>query len=275
MWARLSGYSRPTLWRGKTEVLWPATVVGVILGTAVAELPGAILGGVLGHALDRHWRLQLWSDLSQRLGLRPDFTQVLFLCLGRIAKADGRVTEQHLQLARELMQQYRLEESQRVIAIKDFNRGKLPATRVERSLRRWLRQQPQRGAELLDGCWRMAVVQDRHDAAARLLNEWADMAGLSKAEQQRLRQRHQRRQPGSAAPVRTGSSLQQAARLLGVELNAAPEQVKRAYRRLLSRHHPDKLIATGASEAELAAASDKVHQIQQAYEKLRRYHGIR
>lgn len=256
-------------------MLWPATLIGIVLGTAVAELPGAILGGVLGQALDRHWRLQHWSDVPQRLGLRPDFHQVLFLCLGRIAKADGRVTQQHLQLARQLMQQYRLDEPQRQAAMKDFNRGKQPATRVERSLRRWLKHEPQRSAELLDSCWRMAAVQSRHEVAARLLGEWAQLAGLSNAEYQRLRQRHQRRPAGGASPATTRSTLQQAAQLLGVEVNSEPQQIKQAYRRLLGRHHPDKLIASGASEAEVAAASDKVHQIQQAYEKLRRYHGIR
>lgn len=256
-------------------MLWPVTLGGIVLGGLTAGLPGAILGGVLGQALDRHWRLQHWADLPQRLGLRPEFNQVLFLCLGRIAKADGRVTQQHLQLARELMQQYRLDEPQRLAAMGDFNAGKEGGRRVERALVRLLRQQPQRSAELLDGCWRMAVLQERHGTAARLLSEWAEMARLGKAEQQRLRQRHQRRPANSTAPVRTGNSLQQAARLLGVELNTGPTEVKRAYRRLLSRHHPDRLIASGASEAELAAASDKVHQIQQAYEKLRRYHGIR
>lgn len=256
-------------------MLWPVTLVGGVLGAAVAGVPGAVLGAVLGHTLDRHWRLQSWSDLPQRLGLRPSFEQILFLCLGRIAKADGRVTQGHLQLARELMQQYRLDESQRLAAMNDFNRGKQASRRFGRSLRRFFRQQPQRSAELLDSCWRMAVVLGRHEAAARLLERWATRAGLSKAEQQRLRQRHQRRQPGAAAPATTGNTVQQAATLLGVDLNADSPQIKRAYRRLLSRHHPDKLVATGASAAELAAAGDKVHQIQQAYEKLRRYHGFR
>lgn len=256
-------------------MLWPVTLLGGVLGATVAGLPGAILGAVLGHALDRHWRLQHWADLPQRLGLRPSFEQVLFLCLGRVAKADGRVTERHLQLARELMQQYRLNEQERSAAISHFNLGKQAPTRVERTLRRWLRQQPQRSAELLDSCWRMAVVQGAHAGAAQLLSAWAQAAGLSQAEQQRLRQRHQRRPSGGAVPVSSGNTLQQAARVLGVNLDTPADQVKRAYRRLLSRHHPDKLMASGASEAELAAASDKVHQIQQAYEKLRRYHGLR
>lgn len=256
-------------------MVWPLTLLGVVVGGFIAGVPTAILGGVLGHALDRHWRLSRWSDIPLRLGLRPAFEQVLFQCLGRVAKADGRVTEQHLQLARELMQQYRLDDQQRLAAMKDFNAGKGSGNSMERRLRRLFRQQPQRNAELLDGCWRMALIQPRHDAALRLLDTWSQWAGLSRAEQQRLRQRHQRRPASGSAAVPTTSKLQQAATVLGVELNSPPELIKRAYRRMLSRHHPDKLVASGASQAELAAASERVHQIQQAYERLRRYHGIR
>lgn len=262
-------------WRWVAEVVWLFTLIGVLSGGVIAGVPTAVLGGVLGHALDRHFRLRRWSDLPQRLGMRPSFEQVLFQCLGRVAKADGRVTRQHLQLARELMRQYRLDEPQRLAAMVDFNRGKQPGRGVERGLQRLLRQQPQRSAELLDSGWRMAMVEPRHAAAAQLLEQWSQWAGLSRAEQQRLRQRHQRRPSGGAAAVTTASSLQQAAALLGVELNSRPELIKRAYRRLLSRHHPDKLMASAASEAELVAAGDRVHQIQQAYEKLRRYHGMR
>lgn len=142
-------------------MLWPLTLGGIALGAVVAGVSGAILGGILGHALDRHWQLRRWSDLLQRLGLRPDFEQVLFLCLGRIAKADGQVTQQHLQLARELMQQYRLDESQRLAAMRAFNQGKQQARRVERAVERLFRQQPARSAELLDGGWRMALIHGR------------------------------------------------------------------------------------------------------------------
>lgn len=261
-------------------MLWPVTVAGVLLGGVVAGVPGGILGGVLGHALDRHWGLQRWTDLpaqlARRLGLKPDFQQVLFMCLGRVAKTHGRVTPEHLQLARDLMRQYRLDEPQRLSAMESFNRGKLPATRVEQQLRRLFRQQPGRNAELLDCCWRMALVHRQPGAASQqLLGRWARLAGLSSAEQQRIRQRHQRHQSGGAAPATTGGGLQQAAGILGVELNAEPAQIKRAYRRLLSRHHPDKLMAGGVSEAELAAASEQVHRVQQAYEKVKRYRGFR
>ena len=88
-------------------MLWPVTVVGALVGALGGALPGALLGAVVGHALDRHWRLRRWSDLPARLAeLRTGdsgFERVLFLCLGRLAKASGRVSQQHLQLARELL----------------------------------------------------------------------------------------------------------------------------------------------------------------------------
>src|SRR5690606_18271443 len=157
---------------------------------------------------------------------------------------DVQVTLQHLQLAREMMQQYRLDESQRLAAMREFHQAKAQARRVERAVGRLIRQQPARSGELLDGGWHMALKHGRVGREGLALDEWAQRAGLGKGEQQRLRQRHQRRQTGAAAPARTTGSLQQAARLLGVELDSSPEQIKRAYRRQLSRHHPDKLIGT-------------------------------
>lgn len=264
-------------------MVWPLTLVGVMLGAFIGGVPSAILGGVLGHALDRYWHLYRWSDLgrelARRLGFKPSFEQVLFQALGRIAKSQGRVTVDHVQLGRELMAQYRLDESQKPRAIASFNRGKQPSARIDRSLRRLFRQQPGRAAELLDCCWRMALVNPPPSETSRLLlNQWSIMAGLSQAEQQRLRQRHQRqerRRTSGSTPAPTGGSLQQAALLLGVELDAEPAHIKRAYRRLLSRHHPDKLVSTGASAAELTAAGEQVHKIQQAYEIIRRYRGFR
>src|SRR5690606_39782091 len=131
--------------------------------------------------------------------------------------------------------------------------------------------QPGRGAELLDGWWGMAWVHGQPSAVAlRLLEGWADLAGLSKAEQQRLRQRHQRHQSRPTAPVATGGGLQRAAAILGVDLDAEPAQIKRSYRRLLSRHHPDKLMSAGGSEAQQAEDEEREHRNQQAHDKNRR-----
>lgn len=269
-------------------MLWLVTVLGAILGAWIGDLPGAILGAVLGHALDRHWRIRHWSELPARLrqtfGVEPvQFEQVLFLCLGRVAKAEGRVIPEHLQLARDLMQQYRLDEAGRLQAMRWFNEGKEAGDRLGSMVRKLLRREPQRSAELLDCCWRMALADGTLGARERaLLDQWAGKGGMGNAEQSRMHQRHQRQQRERSShkkaqtPVTSRDSLRAAARLLEVDLDAAPEEIKRAYRRQLSRHHPDKLIARGDDgDRALDGAGERIHRIQEAYERLRRYRGFR
>ncbi|EJT85651.1 heat shock protein DnaJ domain-containing protein, partial [Pseudomonas putida S11] len=72
---------------------------------AVASIPGALLGALLGQAMDRRLRLQGWEDMRERLGGRPALQddELLFVMLGRLAKCDGRVGEQHIQQARQEM----------------------------------------------------------------------------------------------------------------------------------------------------------------------------
>ncbi|QJD59400.1 co-chaperone DjlA [Pseudomonas sp. gcc21] len=262
-------------------MLWPVTVAGTFLGGLAGGAPGCILGAVLGHALDRHLALQSWGELPQRLsraaGRQHTFEEVLFLSLGRLAKAEGQVQPAHLQLAREIMSQFRLSDAGRVQAMKAFNRGKDPRIKVERMIGRLCEVEPARAADLMDCCWRMALVNGSLGAAsAALLDDWAQRAGLSRPEQQRMHQRHRARSGNGntrRAPVSTQHLLSEAANVLGVDAAARPEAIKRAYRRLISKHHPDKL--TGASQQELATAGERIHAIQQAYERLKRHRGFR
>lgn len=272
-------------------MLWPMTVAGAGLGGLIGGVPGGIFGAVLGHALDRHWQLQRWSDLPRRwrelTGRAASFEQVLFLCLGRLAKAEGRVLPVHLQLARDLMQQYRLDNDARLQAMQWFNQGKRPDTRLTPLVRYLRKREPERVAELLDCCWRMALADGVLGSREReLLDEWAGHVGFGRAEQQRMHQRHQRSQSqqrgrASAAttPVASQDRLREAARLLEVELDATPDQIKRAYRRQLSRHHPDKMMAREAegrvAQEPAGGAGERIHQIQEAYERLKRYRGFR
>ncbi len=268
-------------------MLWPVTVLGAVLGGLGGGVPGVLVGAVLGHALDRHWRLRRWRDLSSKLaelrGQNSRFERVLFLCMGRLARANGRVTQGHIQLARDLMQQYRLDEPARLAAMHDFNAGKNAGAELTRLVQRFCRREPGRSAELLDCSWRMALLTGQLSADARsLLDAWSNKAGVGRAEQQRMHQRHQKSQRserserGAArSPVASQDRLHQAAALLKVELDATPEQIKRAYRRQLSKHHPDKMIARGVGEPGVSGAGEQIRRIQDAYEMLRRHRGFR
>ena len=73
---------------------------------------------------------------------------------------------------------------------------------------------------------------------------------------------------GSATAAR-GTSLEQAYKALGVDSSASDKEVKRAYRRRMSEHHPDKLIAKGVPQEMIKLATARTQEIQAAYEVIK------
>ena len=62
------------------------------------------------------------------------FSKQTFLVMGRIAKADGRVSEDEIQMASAIMREMRLSDQQRRAAIDLFNQGKQPSTDITDAL---------------------------------------------------------------------------------------------------------------------------------------------
>ncbi|MCY1531321.1 Co-chaperone protein DjlA [compost metagenome] len=252
-------------------MLWPVTVLGAVAGLAVASIPGALLGGLLGQVLDRRLRLHSWAALRERLGGQPQpgDEALLFVLLGRLAKCDGQVLQAHIQQARAEMQRLGLDEPARRRAIEAFARGKTGHD----SLRMPLRRQQARAEALLRACWRMAWVDGRVSQTEReLILLWGKWLNVSAATQAALSAAYAPKQGPLASAAGT---YQDALRLLGVAADSEPAQIKRAYRRLLSRHHPDKLAGSGAGPERVREATEKTRELHQAYGLIRQRHGFR
>ena len=74
--------------------------------------------------------------------------------------------------------------------------------------------------------------------------------------------------------VSSASMLQDAYAVLNISAEASDDEVKKAYRRLLSQHHPDKLVAKGLPEEMIKLATERTHQIRSAYEQIRGHRGF-
>jgi len=70
------------------------------------------------------------------------------------------------------------------------------------------------------------------------------------------------------------SSIDQAYALLGVTAEATNDEVKKAYRALVREYHPDIIKSQGASEEYLKEATEKVQDINAAYEMIKKSRGI-
>jgi DnaJ like chaperone protein len=67
--------------------------------------------------------------------------------------------------------------------------------------------------------------------------------------------------------------LAEAYAVLGVAASASNDEVKKAYRRLMNQHHPDKLVAKGMPEEMIKLATEKTQEIKAAYETIKKARG--
>ncbi len=257
-------------------MFWPGTLLGIVAGWALASIPGAMLGALLGQVLDRRMQARSWRGLLEQLrgGPRVADQDLLFLLLGRLAKSRGRVVEAHIQQARVEMQRLRLDDGGCRRAIESFGKGKGGSQLLELGLRQ-RRGQEAVAEGLIQACWRMAWAPGAPTAEqGKLLVAWGASLGLSRARVQALSADAEPPRPSMPSSKPRDSYLG-ALRLLGVTVDSEPDEIKRAYRKLISQNHPDKLEGMGASPERIAAATHKTREIQDAYLLVRQRKGFR
>lgn len=256
-------------------MLWPFTLIGGGAGYAIASIPGAMLGALLGQTLDRRLHIQSLAELRERISgrkaLRDD--ELIFILLGRVAKSGGRVVDGHIQQARVEMRRLDLSEPAMRRAIAAFNRGKDGRDNLRVHLTR-LKTQPHAAEGLLRACWRMAWADGKATRTEReLIVLWGKWLGWTAEKVGALSSTEDEQR--TRAPASRVGEYQEALRLLGVRTDSEPAQIKRAYRRLLSRHHPDKIAGSGASQGQVRDATERTRELHHAYAVIRERRGFR
>jgi DnaJ like chaperone protein len=139
------------------------------------------------------------------------------------------------------------------------------------------RTQPLLRQMLLEALLTMALADGEVDSAEKtILLRVAGYLGVSARDFQRLldmamaqRQFHGRGAGGQQSARSSASELQAAYKAIGVTEVMTDAEIKRAYRKLMSQHHPDKLIAKGVPEDMMKIATEKAQEIQAAYELIK------
>lgn len=253
---------------------WWGKVAGGAFGFMLGGPLGAALGAVLGHQVDKGLGNLPRVSFTDRERVQAAFFTATFSVMGHIAKADGRVSRSEIQLAEHVMAQMRLEGEQRRAAIELFNRGKDDAFSLDEALDQ-LRQVAHRNRNLMRIFLEIqiqAALADGmvDDAEYRVLEHIAGRLGFDRAQIRQILDMLQSGAAGAQVPGRTGGpSLKDAYRTLGVSPEAGDEEVKKAYRRLMSQHHPDKLVSKGLPEEMMQVAKEKTQSIQAAYDRVR------
>ena len=256
---------------------WTGKLVGALLGAAAGPV-GALIGAVLGHGFDANEEERAKRDprVIQRL-----WFDTAFAVMGFVAKADGRVSERDIGAARAVMREFGLGDQEVGWAIDAFTRGKQPDYPVDESLARLAKLCGQRHQLLmafLEVQIRAALAGDGVDGRIRaLLVGIGARFGFAELEVMHF-EALLRGRAGSAAGggvQARGERVREAYEVLAIAATASDAEVKKAYRRLMSENHPDKLVARGLPESMMDLAKQKTQRIREAYEVICAERGLR
>ena len=268
-------------------------ILGIFIGWKIAGFFGAIAGLILGSIADKKlYELgAVNSSFFKRKTTRQAlFMQTTFAVLGHLSKSKGRVTEEDIQLANQLMAQMNLDDEGRRLAQEAFRRGKeanFPLRQVIREFRIGCGQRADLLRMFLHVQLQAAFADSElHEGEKEVLYVIAEELGLSRMQFEQMiamemaarafaqggfYQQYQQRggyeyQQSGAYQQSSGPTLNDAYKVLGVNESDDQNTVKRAYRRLMNEHHPDKLVAKGLPLEMMEMAKEKAQQIQAAYD---------
>ncbi|WP_018699581.1 TerB family tellurite resistance protein [Amorphus coralli] len=216
--------------------------------TASADIVERLVEGVAGTEEERH---------------AVAFTAAIVALAAKMAKADGVVTSSEIAEFRRNVQIPEGEERniERLfrLAQQDVAGFEIYAERIARLFP----DDPAFRGDVIDVLFNIAAADGIvHEHELGFLEEVSRIFGIDETEFRRIRARHVRQ--GEHDPYH----------VLGLEPDTDPEEIKRAYRKLVGEHHPDRMIARGVPAEFVDIANDRLAAINGAYEQIRRERGI-
>ncbi len=264
------------------NVVWK--LIGFFTGLFMKGPLGALLGLLAGWWLDnsiRHISGNAGHDGGPRFQFTPFnrqaqqvFQSALFGCLGHLAKADGKVSEAEIRVAEQLMQQLRLSPQQRKMAINQFRRGKSSDYPLESELAPFAamtRTMPHLRRLFIEILLNGALSDGAISAAERRVLERVVRAlqvGIAELEQL-INMRHHQHAARSSTPQADPYQV------LGISRQANDQDIKKAYRQLMSQYHPDKMSGRQVPKTMRDYADRRVREVRAAYDTLRKQRGFR
>ena len=256
---------------------WWSTVIGGAVGFMI----GGPLGAMLGVAFAGNFsKRRAQSGFNNNFGpgnqqrVQAAFFSGVFSVMGYISKADGKVSQSEIIMAQQVMEHMQLSEDMIKVAKDLFNQGKQEGFNLDEVLEQF-RVETHRRAHLIrmfleiqiqaayaDGVFDSSEHNALRDIAQKLHFPLHELESLIQ----------------QFSPTKSGNkgiSVDDAYKVLGIDKSYGDKEIKRAYRRLLAQHHPDKLVAKGLPEEMQKLANEKTQEIISAYEIIKKHRGMR
>jgi len=271
--------------------------IGIGFGFMIGGPLGAIIGGALGHMFDVEKDLSSQgadlrcpycgkpvspgdyegrcSSCGKPLNHAPlhgaqerqfVFYVSLAALAAKMAKADGVVTQDEVRAFDHFVQyELKLSGEERKIVARLFNEAKnskQDVMSIANQFKQLMGLQPDVLQAMVHLLFRIAMADGQyHPAEEQFIHQVANTFGIPQPVYEQI----------NALFIK---STHRAYQIIGVSPQASDDEVKSAYKKLVMEYHPDKLMSKGVPEDFIKFANDKMAEINNAYDQIRKERGL-
>jgi len=235
---------------------WIGGGLGWVMGGPIGGLLGFLVGSMVDSATFR-----VSTDTSEDVRTTPGgFGVTLIVLIAAVMRADGKVLKSELDYVKQFFvsQFGRNSASEATMMLKDLLKKDIPLTDVCRQIARNMDYSSR--LQLLHLLFNVSLADGSvHPSEQEIINRISINIGISSADFNSIR---------NMFIPETDSSY----KILEIEPSATNDEVKKAYRRMAMKYHPDKVSHLG--EDFRKTADEKFRKVNEAYERIRKERNI-
>lgn len=250
---------------------WWGKLVGGGFGFMLGGPLGAMMGAALGHQFDKGLNNTDGLHIGHQQRTQLAFFTATFSTMGYLAKVDGHVSTDEIAIAKNIMDQMQLSSDQRKAAISLFNEGKQEDFPLNDILHQF-RKECHRSTNLMQMFMEILISTamadgELHQKEIKSIQHIGLELGFTPDYLDQLL--NMVNAQSNFHNKASKPKLSDAYKVLGASKNTSDTELKKIYRRLISQHHPDKLVAKGLPEEMIKLANQKTHEIKASYELIK------
>ncbi len=246
-------------WFGKLTL----GTLGLFMGGPLGAIAGAALGHILFDREDHSVSEPLQFEQTDQA--QAAYFVCLFSILSKMAKADGVVTKEEINVVDQFISTLRLPEAEKQFARNIFTEAKKSPYKIDdfaAQLYQMNHGQPTVLVSFMDLLFKLASADGKmHEAEEAALYRLKQIFRISDAQFDNIRSVHFRHNDMYY-------------RILNCTKESPDDEIKKNYRKLVKEYHPDMIISKGMPEEFVMEATKKFQEIQTAYEKIKNERGF-